>query len=148
MFGFSKKKDEFIALNQKLGRFLNELRRQELEGESLRSETRMRLALPCILFPFDQVDGPQCYLVGISSDISLHGLSLFATEPLEKASYLLVFGIEDQRVFIKGECKRCLPAAFGSFNIGFEFKQILRENDYQAIRRAIAEIELSAVTMN
>ena len=75
MFGFMRKKDDLIVLNQKLGRLLNDYCYADVGEEKQRSESRVRLGLPCVLFLFNEATDPKCYAVGVTSDISLHGVS-------------------------------------------------------------------------
>ncbi len=80
MFGFLRRKDEIVGLNQKLGRLLNDYCMTNFQEEKQRTESRTRLALPCAMFLFAEARDPKCYAVGVTSDLSLHGLSLVVNE--------------------------------------------------------------------
>lgn len=141
MFGFMRKKDDIVVLNQKLGRLLNDHCYAEVGSEKQRSESRVRLALPCAMFLFNEAAEPSCYAVAVTSDISLHGMSLYATDQLDTVEYVMVLGPKDKRLYIKASCKRCQPADFGTFSVGFEFIKILSPNDYPAIVKAVSGLE-------
>ncbi len=141
VFGFMRKNDDLIVLNQKLGRLLNDYCYSEVGEEKQRSESRVRLGLPCVLFLFQEANQPQCYAVGVTSDISLHGVSLIVSEKLDTVDYVLVLGPKDKRIYLKVSCKRCEPSDFGTFTVGIEFTKVLSPNDYPAIVKAVSTIE-------
>ncbi len=140
VFGFSKSSD-LRALNQRMGRFLNSIRYSDLETEKQRSESRIRLAQPCIAFPFNEADAPRSYAIGITRDISLHGMSLLAEGALEKGDYILVFGDDDGQIMVKANCIRCVREKFGMFSLGFNFTKLLSEGAYPAILKAVAYLD-------
>lgn len=141
MFGFMKEKDDLIVLNQKLGRLLNDYCYSDVGEEKQRSESRVRLGLPCVMFLFREAAEPKCYAIGVTSDISLHGVSLIVPDELDTVDYLLVLGPKDKRIYIKVTCKRCIPSDFGTFTVGIEFNKVLSANDYPAVVKAISIIE-------
>ena len=136
-----KKKDDLVVLNQKLGRLLNDYCYSDVSEEKQRSESRVRLGLPCVLFLFSEVADPKCYAVGVTSDISLHGVSLIVPDELDTVDYLLVLGPADRRIYIKASCKRCVPGDFGTFTVGIEFTKVVSANDYPSVIKAISIIE-------
>ncbi len=93
MFGFLRKKDDLRALNQRMGRLLNSVQYSDLNNEKQRSESRTRVAQPCIVFRFDESSSPKSYTTGISSDISLHGMSLFVPDAIEHGDYILILAM-------------------------------------------------------
>lgn len=141
MLGFLKKNDNVLVLNQKLGRLLNDYCYAEVGDEMQRTESRMRLGLPCLLFLLDEADDPRCYASAVTSDISLHGVSLVVPEALDLVDYIFVIGPKERHIYIKSTCKRCEAGVFGTFTCGFQFHKVLSPNDYPAIVKAIAGIE-------
>jgi c-di-GMP-binding flagellar brake protein YcgR len=142
VFGFSKSSD-LRALNQRMGRFLNSIRYSDLETEKQRTESRIRLAQPCIGFPFSEADTPRSYAVGITRDISLHGMSMLVEGALEKGEYILVFGDDDGQIMVRANCIRCVREKFGMFSLGFTFSKLLSESAYPAILNAVAYLNSS-----
>lgn len=141
MFGFSTKNHDLRALNQRLGKLLNSLHRSDLEAEKQRAESRVRLAKPCIIFLYKEARSPKSYAIGITSDISLHGVSLFAQDAIENEDCILMFGDGDSRILVRAACKRCVRDKFGLYSVGFEFSKLLRENDYPAIIHAATGLD-------
>ncbi len=141
MFGFLKKNDDIVVLNQKLGRLLNDLAYAEVSDQGKRSESRMRLGRPCLLLLMSEAESPQCYAVGATSDVSLHGCSVIVPEELECVEYIVAFGPKDKRLFIKAKCVRCRRTDFGTYTVGLEFLKVLHPSDYTAVVKAVDTIE-------
>ncbi len=141
MFGFMRKKDDLFVLHQKLGRLLNDFCFTEVGDQSKRSESRTRVALPCLLFLFREADEPSCYATAVTSDLSLHGSLLIANECLEPTEYIVVLAAKDQRLYVRATCKRCAPGSLGTYTVGIEFTKILHPSDYPAIVKAVSTLE-------
>ena len=146
MFGFMKKSGDLYALNQKLGRFLNDYCYTEIapDGEFKREETRTRVGLPCILFPMSEATEPRCYAIGVTTDVSLHGLSMITTEAVEQGDYMLILGPKDRRLYLKAVCKRSEASDFGTYQLGFQLIKPLSHLDYPAIIGAVGMLESKA----
>lgn len=140
MFGFSKK-DDLRALNQRMGRFLNSVTFSDLELERQRTESRVRLAEPCIAFLFDEAKAPRSYAVGVTREVSLHGMSMLVEGELALEDFVLVLNAGDDRIMLKATCMRCVPDRFGLFTVAFVFAKLLLEKDYPAIVDAITYLE-------
>lgn len=144
VFGFSKSSD-LRALNQRMGRFLNSIRYSDLETEKQRTESRIRLAQPCIAFLFNEADAPRSYAIGITRDVSLHGMSMLVDGALEQGDYILIFGDDDGRIIVKANCMRCVRDRFGMFSLGSTFSKLLSESSYPAILKAVTYLDSPAI---
>ena len=142
MFGFSKNNGDRDALVRKLGRLLNVYHKLDLEYEQTRSDSRIRLAIPCVMFPASEMRAPTRYALGVTVDISLCGLGLVTLDTLAgSGDYVLAFGPKDLRIYILATLKRVGADDFGAQSVAFSFKRILTPKEQATISATVAAIE-------
>lgn len=140
MFGFWKK-DDLRALNQRMGRFLNSVTFSDIDSERQRSEGRIRLAEPCVVFLFSEAEAPKSYAIGVTREVSLHGMSMLVEGELALEDFVLILNAGDDRIILKATCTRCVTHRFGLFTVGFVFSKLLSDKDYPAILDALTYLE-------
>ncbi len=141
MFGFSRKNDDVVALNQKVGRFLNMLTKEDVDAKHKRGESRSRVGVPCVLFLLSEMKSPHSYAVGVTCDISLRGLAMYLQDHLDIGEYILAFGQCDNRTYVAAKCQRCDKAEYGIYRAAFGFTRVLTPKEIVIVSESIRDLE-------